>query len=143
MVAGTFFCRQPQHFACPGAAPGRFQREPIKPRRRAPKITCSERFLKLVAQAFQPVSRKQVSRAQPGKAVPPVNTSFSGFTDEPKAHGQLFRKLFRQGLSPPPQRFLKFYLKVPIRKSAISTPPTKANSTERGGRKVSDLKPAG
>jgi len=32
---------------------------------------CSEKFFKLMAQAFQPVSRKQVSRAQPGKAVPP------------------------------------------------------------------------
>ena len=38
------------------------------------------------AQAFQPVSRKQVSRAQAGKAVPPVNTRFSCFTGGPKAH---------------------------------------------------------
>jgi hypothetical protein len=47
---------------------------------------CPEKFVKLVAQAFQPVSRKQVSRAQPGKAVPPVNTSFLGFMGEPKAY---------------------------------------------------------
>ena len=41
-----------------------------------------------VAQAFQPVSRKQVSRAQPGKAVPPVNTNlfmFYGWTKGPGA----------------------------------------------------------
>ena len=47
---------------------------------------CSEKLLKLVAQAFQPAPRKQVSRAQPGKAVPPVNTRFSCFTGGPKAH---------------------------------------------------------
>jgi hypothetical protein len=38
---------------------------------------CFEKFFKLVAQAFQPVSRKQVSRAHPGKAVPPKH--FYGF----------------------------------------------------------------
>jgi hypothetical protein len=50
---------------------------------------------------------------------------------------------FARGFPPPPQHFLKFYMMVPIRKSDSSTPPTKANSTERGGRKVSVLKPAG
>jgi hypothetical protein len=30
-----------------------------------------------------------ISRAQPGKAVPPVNTSFSWFTGGPKAHEEL------------------------------------------------------
>ena len=49
-------------------------------------LVWSEKFFKLVAQAFQPVSRKQVSRAQPEKAVPPANTSFSCFTGGPKAH---------------------------------------------------------
>jgi hypothetical protein len=42
-----------------------------------------------VAQAFQPVPKKQVSRAQPGKAVPPVNTSFSWVIGEPTAHKRL------------------------------------------------------
>jgi hypothetical protein len=49
----------------------------------------SKKSLKLVAQAFQPVSRKQISRAQPGKAVPPANTSISYFTGGPKAHERL------------------------------------------------------
>jgi hypothetical protein len=39
--------------------------------------------------------------------------------------------------------FFKFYLQAPISKPESSTPPTKANSTERGGRKVSDLQPPG
>jgi hypothetical protein len=34
-------------------------------------------------------------------------------------------------------------MEVPIHTPDNSTPPTKANSTERGGRKVSGLKPAG
>jgi hypothetical protein len=34
-------------------------------------------------------------------------------------------------------------MKVPIYGAEISTSPTKANSTERGGRKVSDLQPMG
>ncbi|MBM4301501.1 MAG: hypothetical protein FJ121_08200 [Deltaproteobacteria bacterium] len=56
---------------------------------RRPMSNCLEKSLKLVAQAFQPVSRKQVSRTQPGKAVPPVNTSFSCFTGGPMAHARL------------------------------------------------------
>jgi len=43
----------------------------------------------------------------------------------------------------PPNDFFKFYLQAPISKPESSTPPTKANSTERGGRKVSDLQPPG
>jgi hypothetical protein len=43
-----------------------------------------ERFLESVAQAFQPGPRPRVSRAQPGKAVPPTNASFSGFMAGPK-----------------------------------------------------------
>ena len=50
---------------------------------------CSEKFFKSVPQAFQPVPKEQVSLAQPGKAVPPVNTTFSCFTAEPKAHEEL------------------------------------------------------
>ena len=34
-------------------------------------------------------------------------------------------------------------MKVPIKAVEISTPRTKANSTERGGRKISDLQPEG
>ena len=36
---------------------------------------------KLVAQAFQPVSKKQVNRAQPGKAVPPAMSNRPLLTD--------------------------------------------------------------
>jgi hypothetical protein len=39
---------------------------------------------------FQPVSRKQVSLAQPGKTVPPVNTSFSLFTGGAMAPAGMF-----------------------------------------------------
>ena len=68
-----------------GRGPGVLRKRPLPP---SPK-PCSEKFSKLVAQAFQPASREQVSRAQPGKAAPPVNASFSCFMGGAKAHEQL------------------------------------------------------
>jgi hypothetical protein len=59
-----------------------------------PDYPCLEKFLELVAQAFQPVPRKQVNPAQPGKADPPANTRFSCFTGGAKAHARLLRKVF-------------------------------------------------
>jgi hypothetical protein len=66
---------------------------------------CLEKFFKLVAQAFQPVPRKQVSRAQPGKAVPPANTSFSGLTGEPRLMGNCFENCFVRASLPHPNDF--------------------------------------
>jgi hypothetical protein len=51
------------------------------------------KFFKSVAQAFQPVPGKQVSRAQPGKAAPPAKTIFSCFTGEAKAHTRLLSQV--------------------------------------------------
>jgi hypothetical protein len=54
-----------------------------------------EKFFNLVAQASQPVSKKQVGRAQPGKAVPPVKPAFHNLPE-----GQRHRRDCLKGHEP-------------------------------------------
>jgi hypothetical protein len=51
---------------------------------------CPEKFLTLVAQAFQPVSRKLGWSCTAWKGCATGNTSFSCFTDGPKPVGNCF-----------------------------------------------------